>query len=200
MEFSKAKKISKYFSEYEVFNSDRANLLGIDNGVTDPTILANIANGSANLDAVREAIGLPIKVNSWFRSKALNNVTPNSSNTSQHMKGEAIDLDLYPSDNLNNKDLAGVISKGNFDQMILYIDKKGGTPRFVHVSYKRDSEKNRNNILVKQKGVSGYEPYLETYHGKLVRIKPQFKEVVLKIALGVGLVGILAYIVAKLKK
>lgn len=116
------------------------------------------------------------------------------------MKGEAVDVDLYPSKELNNKDLAGVISKGDFDQMILYIDQKGAIPRFIHVSYKRDSDRNRGTILVSEKGVSGYQVYNPEVHGELVRVKPQFKNLVLKIAFGIGLVGILAYIVAKFKK
>ena len=44
------------------------------------------------LEVVRVHFGKPLKINSAFRSPAVNAGTPGSSKTSQHMKGEAADI------------------------------------------------------------------------------------------------------------
>jgi len=46
------------------------------------------------LEVIREHFGRPLKINSGFRGLAVNAGTPGSSKTSQHMKGEAADIEI----------------------------------------------------------------------------------------------------------
>ncbi len=94
------------------------------------------------LDPAREALGMPVVVNSGFRCP-LHNKTVGGVYNSQHVKGEAADVHCE-----DNKKLAKVIvENGRFDQLILY-------PTFVHVSWKKAGG-NRKQIL--KKTAKGYE-------------------------------------------
>ena len=146
MSFSKSKKISKYFSEYEVFHSDKAEENGLDNSTEDREILGNIANTAWNMDRIRESLGEPIKVTSWFRSLPVN-VLVGSKNTSQHVKGEAIDVKTSGRKKSNKDLLSTIYYDGEFDQLIAeYPD--GDAPKWIHVSFKRDPSKNRGIVAV----------------------------------------------------
>jgi hypothetical protein len=46
------------------------------------------------LEVIREHFGRPLKINSGFRGLSVNTATPGSSKTSQHMKGEAADIEI----------------------------------------------------------------------------------------------------------
>lgn len=46
------------------------------------------------LEVIRTHFGKPLKINSAFRGPAVNAATPGSSKTSQHMKGEAADIEI----------------------------------------------------------------------------------------------------------
>ena len=46
------------------------------------------------LEVIRTHFGKPLKINSAFRGLAVNSATPGSSKTSQHMKGEAADIEM----------------------------------------------------------------------------------------------------------
>jgi len=46
------------------------------------------------LEVIREHFGKPVKINSAFRGVAVNSATPGSSKTSQHMRGEAADIEI----------------------------------------------------------------------------------------------------------
>jgi hypothetical protein len=87
---------------------------------------------------IRAKVGKPIKINSGFRSTALNKAIGGST-TSQHCKGEAMDLDLH------DKDLfIWIIENLDFDQAIF----EGGTENsagWFHISYKKTG--NRKQAL-----------------------------------------------------
>ena len=93
------------------------------------------------LDPLREAYGRPIRVNSGYRCPKLNTLvggTPNS----QHMRGEAADIQPVVGNEADLPELARIlIENGKFDQLILY-------PTFIHVSYKRLGW-NRKQVLQK---------------------------------------------------
>src|SRR5687768_3809420 len=85
--------ISKYLSYKEAIKSPTAIRLGIENEPT-PEHLQNMRYVATEIfDKVREHIGRPLAATSFYRSKALNDAVPGSSKTSQHMNGQAIDLD-----------------------------------------------------------------------------------------------------------
>lgn len=83
-------KISKYFTLEEALRSDTAARLGIDNTPNEEQ-LQNIIYTAKELDKIREEVGSPIIVTSWFRCEELNASTPGSSKTSDHMRGFAVD-------------------------------------------------------------------------------------------------------------
>ena len=93
------------------------------------------------LDPLREAYGKPIRVNSGYRCPRLNNLVGGSPN-SQHMRGEAADIQPVVGNESDLDELARIlIANGKFDQLILY-------PTFIHVSHKRFGW-NRKQILQK---------------------------------------------------
>jgi hypothetical protein len=103
-------------------------------------------------DKVREFIRGPLHASSFFRSKELNDATPGSSRTSQHMTGEAIDIDADTFGFGNNLLIFMFIKeKLMFDQLILEYPDQHGKPSWIHVSLKQDPLKNRGEVLVKLK-------------------------------------------------
>lgn len=107
-------------------------------------------------DPVREHFGKPIKVNSFFRSQEVN-VMIGGSTTSQHCRGEAIDMDGLQG--LTNKEIFDYIRENLvFDQLIWEFGTDEN-PDWVHVSY--SAKQNRGQVLksVKVDGKTKYLPY-----------------------------------------
>ena len=147
--------ISNHISEKEATKSITALRLGIDN-TPDGNILSNMKLLADNIfEPLREYVGGPIKVNSMYRSEALNKAIGGSSK-SQHCDGKAFDLD----DIYGHKTNAGMFNyiKDNlsFDLMIWEFGDDNN-PDWVHVSYVSESI-NRNKILkaVRDKGKTKY--------------------------------------------
>lgn len=99
------------------------------------------------LQPARDALG-PIKVTSGFRNAKVN-AAIGGSRTSQHMKGEAADLQCD-----DNAALFKFIKTLDFDQLIWEFGDKE-QPDWVHVSY---SKKNRKEVL-RAKRVGGQTKY-----------------------------------------
>jgi uncharacterized protein YcbK (DUF882 family) len=92
------------------------------------------------LDPLREMYGKPIRVNSGYRSMAVN-IDIKGSSTSQHLKGEAADITAgTPAE---NRRLFEMLANGGyvFDQL---IDEQHYS--WIHVSLKRNGA-NRRQIL-----------------------------------------------------
>lgn len=110
------------------------------------------------LQPLREAMGRPMRVNSGFRSDAVNRAVGGSS-TSQHSHGEAADIEF---DGFDNQALGLKIMemKLPFDQLIFEFlvpgDPNGG---WIHVSHKR-SGKQRGQVLTASRvgGKTVYTP------------------------------------------
>jgi hypothetical protein len=138
-------KLSKHLELAEVIRSSTAKRLGIKN---EPTAehLANLKLLAENIfEPIREHFGRPIFISSGYRSAALNKATPGASTTSQHSKGEALDIDLQGTE-ISNKQVFEFI-KNNlvWDQMIWEFGNKDN-PDWVHVSYS-STGKQRKQIL-----------------------------------------------------
>ncbi len=56
--------------------------------------MASLTQLAAMLEVIRGHFGKPLKVNSAFRGQAVNAATPGASKTSQHMLGEAADIEI----------------------------------------------------------------------------------------------------------
>ena len=127
-------KLSDNLSLKEVIKSDTAIKNGIDNNPTEEHIKARKTIANEVFQPVRDYFDVPIYVSSGYRSKALNSVIKGSA-TSQHCKGEAIDLDADVFGGVTNKEIYNYIKDNlDFDQLIWEF----GTdeePNWVHVSY-----------------------------------------------------------------
>ena len=116
-----------------------ATKTGINNQLTSEA-LANIEFLVKNLlQPLRNAFGKPIKITSGYRSVEVNKAV-GGSKTSQHTKGEAVDIVSN-----DNKHLFELIKNNfNFDQLIWEY----GTdeqPAWVHVSLKKTG--NRKQVM-----------------------------------------------------
>ena len=116
----------KYFTIKELTKTST----GISN-IPNAEQIANLTYLVENLlDEAREQLGMPITVTSGYRSKAVNKAVGGVA-TSQHTKGEAVDLVCK-----DNARLFNILKTMNFDQLIW---EKGNSiqPAWVHVSLKR---------------------------------------------------------------
>lgn len=153
--------IGKYLTLEECCKSATAIRLGIDNRPNQQQIIALQALATNVYDKVCEKFLLKIPVTSGFRSKALNDAISGSSGSSQHMRGEAFDLDLDGTMNgVTNAQLFNYIKQHlNFDQLIWEFGTDSN-PDWVHVSYDV-AGKNRKNVFkgFRANGKVHYKPF-----------------------------------------
>ena len=137
-------KISKNISYKEGVYSITADRLGLENKPNEEQ-LANMKTIAEKVfQPLREWVGAPIKINSFFRSPELNKAIGGSTK-SQHCKGQAIDIDDTFGHATNAEMYNWVKENIQFDQMIWEFgtDKN---PNWVHISYV-SPEENRNRCL-----------------------------------------------------
>ena len=150
--------LSKNLTLAEVTRSESAKRKGISNMPT-PEHIENFKKLAENVfQPIRDHFGVPIRISSGYRSKALNAAIGGAS-SSQHCQGEAIDIDMDGSSITNAQVFNYIKDNLVFDQMIWEFgtDKN---PDWVHVSYD-SSGKQRKQILkaVKVNGKTSYAPY-----------------------------------------
>ena len=153
-------KLSKNLSLGEFTHSQTAKRRGIDNTPTAKHLEAAKALAENVFQPIREHFGVPIFVSSGYRSDALNEAI-GGSKTSQHSKGEAIDIDMDHRRGPENEEVFFFIKDNvDFDQMIWEF----GTdtrPDWVHVSYNSDGDQ-RGQILAAKRNSKG-KTYYETW-------------------------------------
>ena len=148
--------ISKHITYAEAIHSQTAKRKGIDNTPNPNQIEAMKLLAEKVFEPLREWVGGPIKVNSFFRSPELNTAI-GGSKTSQHCKGQAIDIDDVYGYKTNSEMYHWIKENLSFDQMIWEF----GTdtqPNWVHVSYVSE-ENNRNRCLKAYKDDMGRTKY-----------------------------------------
>ena len=147
--------ISKHISYKEGVYSTTATRRGIDNTPDDDQLSNMELVAEEVFEPLRNYVGGPIKINSFFRCPELNTAI-GGSHKSQHCKGQAIDID----DNygrVNNAEMYHFIKEHlDFDQLIWEFGDDDN-PNWVHVSYV-SSEDNRNRCLkaYRDKGKTKY--------------------------------------------
>lgn len=149
-------KLSKNLTLGEVTKSATAIKHGIDNKPTGEHLSNLIEVANKVFQPLRDHFRRPIAVTSGYRSEALNKRIGGSS-TSQHCKGEALDLDADVFGNLENWEVFEYIKNElEYDQLIWEFGDDEN-PAWVHVSYKRSG--NRGEVLkaVKQGGKTIYK-------------------------------------------
>jgi hypothetical protein len=148
--------LSANFTYKELTRSDTATRLGIDN-TPNAEALENLKLFCEKvLQPIRAAYGKPVTVNSGFRSVATN-VATGGSKTSDHCKGQAVDIEI---EGVPNAELAQWIMYNlDYTQLILEFHVKGDpSSGWVHVSYDPKNLKKQELTAVK---VAGKTQYLE---------------------------------------
>ena len=136
------KNISKYITYQEAVTSQTAIRKGIDNTPNSNALINMQLLGIRVFDVVREHFKKPIRVSSFYRSLLLNNAV-GGSRTSQHVTGEAIDIQATKG--FTNSQIFHYIKDNlEFDQLIWEYGTKEN-PAWVHVSYKKSG--NRKQVL-----------------------------------------------------
>jgi putative chitinase len=134
--------LSEHFSLKEATDSQIASRLGIDNFHPDKWIVDNAIKTATRLEKVRATLGQPMNVGSWIRCQELNRALK-SKDTSQHMKGEAVDFTchMFGSPVEICKKLVAEKLLINFDQLIL-------EHTWVHISWNSlPNSKQRGEVL-----------------------------------------------------
>lgn len=149
-------RLSKYLTYAEGVKSPTAIRLGIDNSPNEEQLNNMKYVATEIFDPVREFVGGPLHASSFFRSKALNAAIGGSSTTSQHMKGQAIDIDADTFGHGSNKEIFKFIKNSLiYDQLIGEYPNIDGDFAWVHVS--KVANNNRMEVLIKLK--DQYIPY-----------------------------------------
>ena len=147
--------ISKHISMKEAVESYTAKRRGIKN-VPGEYELVNMTAVAENIfEPLREWVGGPIKINSFFRSVELNQAIGGSSK-SQHCQGRAIDIDDTYGWKTNAEMYHWIKENLDFDQMIWEFGTDEN-PDWVHISYV-SQDGNRNRCL-KAERINGKTTY-----------------------------------------
>lgn len=151
-------KLSKNLSLVEMLKSGTASRRGIDNSPTEEHIENMKVFAEKIFQPIRDHFGVPFNISSGYRSENLNKAIGGAHKyidgeyvaTSQHCKGEAVDLDRDHTTDPNNAEVFHYIKNNlDFDQLIWEFGTEEN-PSWVHVSYNVDG-KQRGQILVAYK-------------------------------------------------
>ena len=138
-------KLSQNFKLKEFEKSFVAKRKNIDNCVHDKETFKSLEKLCKNIvQPIRNYYKIPFSPNSGYRSITLNRYI-GSSDTSQHVLGQAVDLEIP---GVNNEELFNFIKDElDFDQVILeYYDGVDPSSGWVHVSYVSNKD-NRNRAM-----------------------------------------------------
>tara|TARA_R110000751_G_scaffold237065_2_gene338176 strand:- start:131 stop:661 length:531 start_codon:yes stop_codon:yes gene_type:complete len=153
------RRISNHISWKEGIRSRTALRKGIDNTPDIEEIKCMIEIAEFVFEPLREFVGGPIKINSFFRCKKLNTAIGGSRH-SQHMKGQAIDIDDTFGHKTNAEMYHFIKDNLEFDQMIWEFGDNDN-PNWVHVSFV-GHRKNRKKLTVASKDDNGKVRYIHT--------------------------------------
>ena len=152
-------KISKHVSYKEGVYSRTANRLGLENDPSNQELENMKEIAEKIFEPLREWVGGPIKINSFFRSPELNTAIGGST-TSQHCKGQAMDIDDTFKHKTNAEMFEWIRYNLPYDQIIWEFGDEYN-PAWIHVSYV-SKLKNRSRALVAYKDEDNktkYKPY-----------------------------------------
>lgn len=137
-------RISKHITYKEAVRSNTALRLNINNIPNDYEISNMVGIASNVFEPLREYVGGPIRINSFYRCEELNRAIGGSSR-SQHCEGRAIDLDDTLGYKTNAEMYQYIKENLSFDQLIWEFGDNTN-PDWIHVSYIHPDE-NRKRCL-----------------------------------------------------
>ena len=136
--------LSKHFTLEEMTKSMTATRKGIDNtpGAGEIKSLGDLCYEV--LEPLRAHSDLPVTITSGYRSEALCEAI-GSKKTSQHAKGQAVDLEINSVPNI--KTAYWLQNNVDFDQLIMeFFDKDDPAGGWIHISY-HEAGSNRKQVL-----------------------------------------------------
>jgi len=129
--------LSPHFTLEEFTVSQTASRKGLDNTPSE-SVLKELTKTAMQMEAIRKLLGVPITINSGYRSPDVNKAVGGAKN-SQHLTGQAVDF-IAPGFGSVSKIIDTIKKSGlQYDQL---IDEYGA---WVHISF---SDKPRNQFLV----------------------------------------------------
>jgi hypothetical protein len=135
-----------HFTIEEMYASDTAKRLGIDNKPTTQKMINLVYLCAHVLEPLRVAMNEPIKIGSGYRCEKLNKAVGGVYN-SQHLKGQAADLCIDGDIKKGKRWFNYIKDHLPFDQLIWEHNPKTGS-YWVHVSYVfPDFGKNRRKVI-----------------------------------------------------
>ena len=142
--------LSAHVTLAEFENSPTATTHGINNKMSESQIASAKLLCESVFEPLRIYLNTPIQISSGFRSLQVNRLI-GGAKTSQHTKGEAMDLQI------GSKGFNFIKDKLEFDQLIWEFGNDEN-PQWVHVSF---SSKNRKKVLkaTKKNGKTIYSNY-----------------------------------------
>ncbi|QDP52779.1 MAG: putative peptidase M15 [Prokaryotic dsDNA virus sp.] len=149
-------RISEHVSYREGVRSRTADRLGLEN-VPNTEQLKCMKEIAENVfEPLRAYVGGPIKINSFFRGEPVNTAI-GGSKRSQHMKGQAMDLD-DTFGRCSNAEMYHFIKEHlDFDQLIWEFGDEEN-PNWIHVSYVTHRENRKKlTVALKRDGKVVYE-------------------------------------------
>ena len=138
--------VTMHFTIEEMYASDTAKRLGIDNKPTTQKMINLVYLCAYVLEPLRVAMNEPIKIGSGYRCEKLNKAVGGVYN-SQHLKGQAADLCIDGDIKKGKRWFNYIKDHLPFDQLIWEHNPKTGS-YWVHVSYVfPDFGKNRRKVI-----------------------------------------------------
>jgi len=149
--------ISKHISYKEGIRSTTADRRGIENnpGQVERCNMEIIAENI--FEPLREWVGGPVRINSFYRSPKLNKAI-GGSKRSQHIEGRAMDLDDTYGHKTNAEMFHFIKQNLDFDQLIWEFGTDDN-PNWIHVSYVSE-DGNRNRCLKAYKNADNKTKYM----------------------------------------
>jgi len=149
-------RISKHVSWKEGTYSRTGERLDLDNTPNEEQLKCMKAIAENIFEPLREWVGGPVKINSFFRGEPVNTAIGGSTR-SQHMKGQAIDIDDTFKHKTNAEMFHFIKDNLDFDQLIWEFGTDDN-PNWVHVSYVTHRD-NRKKLTIAKK-INGKTKYI----------------------------------------
>lgn len=137
-------RISQHITYAEACHSHTAKRLGIPNIPNEYEMWNMVVLATEVFEPLREWVGAPIKINSFYRSRELNRAI-NGSQKSMHCEGRAIDIDDVYGHKTNAEMFDYITMYLDYDQLIWEFGDDNN-PDWIHISYV-DYDTNRKQTL-----------------------------------------------------
>jgi hypothetical protein len=154
--------ISEHISYREATESETADKLGVKNDPPDEILEVMKVTAAKMFEPLRRFWKCMIAITSFYRSPEVNaalskDKTVKASKNSQHMSGEAMDIDAQVYGNISNRQVFEYLRDNTIFDQLIWERGDDNEPDWVHVSYKQGA----NRMQVRRSYVSGSRIYYE---------------------------------------